>query len=83
MVPGFNVYWKLPVDMWKAKTVLSEPSTCQQLVKQVNKLCLFYLFLVSVFRQGDLGLNWYAVLGGQLEVRREHPSKDSKEKVCR
>jgi hypothetical protein len=37
--------------------------------------------LLAVFRQGDLGLNWYAVLGGQLEVRQEQPSKDSTQKV--
>ncbi|KAJ9588307.1 hypothetical protein L9F63_018331, partial [Diploptera punctata] len=34
----------------------------------------------TVFRQGDLGSSWYAVLGGQLDVRLEQQCKDSKEK---
>jgi hypothetical protein len=46
---------------------------------QVNivTVCLW----LPVFRQGDQGSSWYAVLGGQLDVRLEQTSKDSKEKV--
>jgi hypothetical protein len=53
------------------------------LVKEINNLFLLsHPSLLAVFRQGDLGLNFYAVLGGQLEVRQEQPSKDSTQKVC-
>jgi hypothetical protein len=40
-----------------------------------------WLPLLSVFRQGDVGSSWYAVLGGQLDVRLEQPSKDANGKV--
>ncbi|KDR12164.1 Rap guanine nucleotide exchange factor 4, partial [Zootermopsis nevadensis] len=36
---------------------------------------------VTLFRQGDLGSSWYAVLSGQLDVRLEQTGKDSKDKT--
>lgn len=36
------------------------------------------LYFVSVFRQGDTGKCWYAVLAGALEVRINNPETDMK-----
>ena len=33
---------------------------------------LYYHYFIVVFRQGDLGTNWYAVLSGSLDVKVSH-----------
>jgi len=43
---------------------------------------LFYLikiliFLIAVYRQGEIGSSWYAVLGGSLEARLTHTTQTS------
>ena len=40
----------------------------------------FYVCLYLVFRAGEQGYNWYAVLGGQLEVRY-HAAAENDNKV--
>lgn len=36
------------------------------------------IFFISVFRQGDTGKCWYAVLAGSLDVRISQPDADPK-----
>jgi hypothetical protein len=52
----------------------------EQLNAQMDGM-FHWLPLLPVFRQGDVGSSWYAVLGGQLDVRLEQPSKDANGKV--
>lgn len=40
-----------------------------------------YLFYVPVYRQGEIGSSWYAVLGGSLEARLSQNPSTSTDKV--
>lgn len=49
----------------------------------INVCCLFiYIFVmlifIAVFRAGEQGRFWYAVLGGSLEVRYHAPDTENK-----
>jgi len=35
------------------------------------------IFHISVYRQGEIGSSWYAVLGGSLEARLTHTTQTS------
>lgn len=35
------------------------------------------IFLITVYRQGETGSSWYAVLGGSLEARLTHTTQTS------
>lgn len=41
----------------------------------INILICF--FFISVYRQGEIGSSWYAVLGGSLEARLTHTTQTS------
>lgn len=36
-----------------------------------------FIYNVSVYRQGEIGSSWYAVLGGSLEARLSHATQTS------
>lgn len=38
---------------------------------------MFITIYVSVYRQGEIGSSWYAVLGGSLEARISHTAQTS------
>lgn len=40
-------------------------------------LMVFFILLVTVYRQGEIGSSWYAVLGGSLEARLTHTTQTS------
>lgn len=37
----------------------------------------FFFFFIAVYRQGEIGSSWYAVLGGSLEARLTHTTQSS------
>lgn len=50
-------------------------------IKTFNIKFLYLFFFIPVFRQGDTGKCWYAVMSGTLEVRITQPETDAK--VCK
>lgn len=36
-----------------------------------------FLYFFAVYRQGEIGSSWYAVLGGSLEARLSHTTQTS------
>lgn len=59
------------------------------MARRIIELCAFYLkgiilifiFRISVYRAGEQGRFWYAVLGGSLEVRYHAAEADTDGKV--